>query len=96
MKHDARITTPTKDAQKALSLAARIVATASTSPSARLQALQKMADHLREYVESGCLSPTTVADKIFEVAESNGLTGEAGSDKEAAVMQIAMSANVPL
>ncbi len=55
-----------------------------------------MADHLREYVQNGCLSPATVVDKIFEVAESNGLTGEAGGDKEAAVMQIAMSANMPL
>ena len=50
-------------------------------------------DHLRQYVESGWLSPSTVTDKIFEVAESHGLTGEPGSDKEAAVMQIAMSTN---
>ena len=55
-----------------------------------------MADHLREYVQNGCLSPAAVVDKIFEVAESNGLKGEAGGDKEAAVMQIAMSVNTPL
>jgi hypothetical protein len=54
-----------------------------------------MADHLRQYVQSGCLNPATVADKIFEVAALHGLTGEPGSDKEATVMQIAMSANLP-
>jgi hypothetical protein len=47
-------------------------------------------------VQSGWLSSATVTDKIFEVAESHGLTGEPGSDEEAAVMQIAMSANPPL
>ena len=52
-----------------------------------------MADHLRSYVEIGWLSPATVRDKIFEVAESHGLTGEPGSDKEGAVMHVAMSAN---
>lgn len=96
MKLDASISTPIRDAQKALSLAARIVATAPATPSARLHALQKMADHLRPYVESGWLNPATVADKIFEVADLHGLTGEPGSDKEAAVMQIAMSANLPI
>jgi RecA-family ATPase len=55
-----------------------------------------MADHLRQYVQSGWLSPATATDKIFEVAESHELTGEPGSDKEATVMQIAMSANLPL
>lgn len=84
-----------RDAQKALSLAARIVATAPATPSARLHALQKMADHLRQYVQSGWLNPATGADKIFEVAELHGLSGEPGSDKEAAIMQIAMSANLP-
>jgi hypothetical protein len=96
MNLDASISTSTRDAQKALSLAARIVATAPATPSARLHALQKMADHLRQYVQSGWLSPATATDKIFEVAESHGLTGEPGSDKEATVMQIAMSANLPL
>jgi hypothetical protein len=96
MNLDAGISKPIRDAQKALSFAARIVATAPATPSARLDALQKMADHLRRYVRSGWLNPATVVDKIFEVAELHGLTGEAGSDKEAAVMQIAMSANLPL
>ena len=93
MNSDASISRPLSDAQKALSRAARIVATAPAQPSARLHALQQMADHLRQYVESGWLSPSTVTDKIFEVAESHGLTGEPGSDKKAAVMQIAMSTN---
>lgn len=96
MNFDASTSTPVGDAHKALSLAARIVATAPATPSARLQALQKMADHLRQYVESGWLSPATVTDKVFDVAESHGLTGEPGSDKEAAVMRIAMSASLPL
>lgn len=96
MNRDASISTPIRDAQKALSLAARIVATAPAAPSARLHALQKMADHLRQYVRSGWLNPATVVDKIFEVAKLHGLTGEPGSDKEAAVMRIAMAANLPL
>ena len=96
MNLDAGISTPIRDAQKALSFAARIVATAPPTPSARLEALQEMADHLRQYVRSGWLNPATVVDKIFEVAELHGLTGEPGSDKEAAVMRIAMSANLPL
>src|ERR1700751_917751 len=96
MNLDATISTPIRDAQKALSLAARIVATAPATPSARLHALQKMADHLRQFVQGGWLSSATVTDKIFEVAELHGLTGEPGSEKEAAVMQIAMSANLPL
>jgi hypothetical protein len=50
MNVDASISTPIRDAQKALLLAARIVATALATPSARLHALQKMADHLGEYV----------------------------------------------
>lgn len=95
MNRDAGISTAIRDAQKALSLAARIVAIAPDTPSARLSALQKMADHLHQYVQSGSLDPATVVDKIFEVAESHGLTGEPGSDKEAAVMQIAMSAKLP-
>jgi len=95
MNLDASISTPIRDAQKALSLAARIVAIAPSTPTARLHALQKMADHLRQYVQSGWLSSATVTDKIFEVAESHRLTGEPGSDKEAAVMQIAMSADLP-
>jgi RecA-family ATPase len=94
MNFDATISTPTRDAQKALSLAPRIVATAQATPSARLRALQEMADYLRQYVQSGWLNPATVTDKIFEVAELHGLTGEPGSDKEAAIMQIAMSANL--
>ncbi|MGY8681457.1 AAA family ATPase [Bradyrhizobium sp. UFLA05-153] len=96
MNFDAGISTPIRDAQKALSLAARIVATAPNTPSARLHALQKMADHLREYVRSGWLNPATVSDKIFEVAALHGLVGEPGSDQEAAIMQIAMSANLPV
>jgi RecA-family ATPase len=96
MNLDAGISTPIRDAQKALSFAARIVATAPATPSARLEALQKMADNLRQYVRSGWLNPATVVDKIFEVAELHGLTGEPGSDKEAAVMRIAMSASLPL
>jgi hypothetical protein len=96
MNLDASISRPIRDAQKALSFAARIVATAPASPPARLDALQKMADHLRQYVRSGWLNPAAVADKIFDVAELHGLTGEPGSDKEAAVMQIAMSVNLPL
>jgi hypothetical protein len=96
MNLDAGISKPIRDAQKALSFAARIVVIAPATPSARLDALQKMADHLRQYVRSGWLNPTTVVDKIFEVAELHGLTGEPGRDKEAAVMQIAMSANLPL
>ena len=85
MNLDASISTPIRDAQKALSLAARNVATAPATTSARLDALHNVADHLRQYVQSGWLSPATVTDKIFEVAESRGLTGEPGSDKEAAV-----------
>jgi hypothetical protein len=95
MNLDAGISTPIRDVQKALSLAARIVATAPATPSARLEALQKMADHLRQYVRSGWLNPATVVDKIFEVAALHGLAGEPGSDKEATVMQIAMSAKLP-
>ena len=41
-----------------------------------------------------CSSPATVVDKIFEVAELHGLVGEPGSDKEATVLQIAMSAKL--
>jgi RecA-family ATPase len=96
MNFKATISTPINDAQKALALAPRIVATAPATPSARLHALQEMADHLRQYVQSGWLNPAIVADKIFEVATLHGLTGEPGSDKEAAVMQIAMSANLPV
>jgi AAA domain len=96
MNLDAGISRPIRDAQKALSFAARIVATAPATPSARLDALQRMADHLRQYVRSGWLNPATVVDKIFEVAELHGLIGEPGGEKEAAVMQIAMSANLPL
>jgi RecA-family ATPase len=96
MNLKATISTPINDAQKALTLAPRIVATAPATPTARLHALQEMADHLRQYVQGGWLSPAIVTDKIFEVAESHGLTGEPGSDKEAAVMQIAMSANRPI
>ncbi len=94
MNGDASISTPIRDAQKALSLAPRIVATAPATPSEH-PALQEMADHLHQYVQSGSLDPATVVDKIFEVAESHGLTGEPGSDKEATVMQIAMSAKLP-
>jgi len=96
MNLKATISTPISDAQKALTLAPRIVATAPATPTARLHALQEMADYLREHVRSGRLNPATVADKVFEVAALHGLTGEPGSDKEAAVMQIAMSANPPL
>ena len=96
MNLDAGTSTPIRDALKTLSFAARIVAIAPATPSARLEALQKMADHLRQYVRSGSLNPAAVVDKIFEVAELHGLTGEPGSDKEAAVMRIAMSANLPL
>jgi RecA-family ATPase len=96
MNLKATISTPINDAQKALTLAPRIVATAPATPTARLHALQEMADHLRQYVQGGWLSPAIVTDKIFKVAESHGLTGEPGSDKEAAVMQIAMSANRPI
>ena len=95
MNGDASISTPIRDGQKALSLAPRIVATAPATPSERLRALQKMADHLHRYVQSGSLDPATVVDKIFEVAESHGLSGEPGSDEEATVMQIAMSAKLP-
>ena len=59
MSLDASISTPIRDAQKALSLAARIVATAPPTPSARLDALQKMADHLQQYVRGGWLNPAT-------------------------------------
>jgi hypothetical protein len=95
MNFDVGVSTPIWDTQKALSLAARIVAIAPATVSARLDALQKMADHLRQYVQRSWLSPATVTDKIFEVAVSHGLTGEPGSDKEAAIMQIAMSTNLP-
>ena len=95
MNFDASISAPIRDAQKALALAPRIVATAPPTPSARLHALQEMADHLRQYVRSGSLNAATVTDKIFEVAALHGLTGEPGSDREAAVMQIVMSANLP-
>ena len=54
-----------------------------------------MAEQLRQYVRSGLLNPATVVDKIFEVAELHGLVGEPGSDKEATILQIAMSANLP-
>jgi RecA-family ATPase len=93
MNGDASISTPIRDGQKALSLAASIVATAPATSSARLHALQKMADHLLQYVQSGWLDPATATDKVFEVAEAHGRTGEPGSDREAAIMQIAMSAN---
>jgi hypothetical protein len=53
-----------------------------------------MAEQLRQYVRSGLLDLATVVDKIFEVAELHGLIGEPGSDKEAAVTQIAMSAEL--
>ena len=92
MNFDATVSTPIRDAQKALWLAARIVAIAPATPSARLHALQEMADYLRQYVRSGWLKPATVVDKIFEVAALHGLTGEPGSDNEATIMQIAMSA----
>jgi RecA-family ATPase len=95
MNLDAGISTPIRDAQKALSLAARIVATAPATPPARLHALQEMADYLRQYVKSGWLKPAIVVDKIFEVAALHGLTGEPGSDNEATIMQIATSANLP-
>lgn len=95
MNRDASISTPIRDGRKALWLAPRIVATAPATPSERLRALQEMADHLHQYVQSGSLDPATVVDKIFEVAESHGLTGEPGSDEEATVMQIAMSAKLP-
>jgi len=95
MNGDTSISTPIRDGQKALSLAPRIVATAAATPSERLRALQEMADLLHRYVQSGSLDPATVVDKIFEVAESHGLTGEPGSDEEATVMQIAMSAKLP-
>ena len=94
MNGDASISTPIRDGRKALSLAPRIVATAPATPSERLRALQEMADHLHQYVQSGSLDPATVVDKIFEVAELHGLTGEPGSDQEATVMQIAMSAKL--
>lgn len=93
MNFKATISTPINDAQKALALAPRMVATAPATPSARLQALQEMAYYLLQYVRSGRLNPAIVTDKIFEVAALHGLTGEPGSDKEAAVMQIAMSAS---
>lgn len=95
MNGDASISAPIRDGQKALSLAARIVAIAPATPSARLHALQEMAEHLHQYLQSGSLDPATVVDKIFEVAELHGLAGEPGSDEEATVMQIAMSAKLP-
>jgi hypothetical protein len=88
------ISTAIDDAHRALALAPRMVAIAPATPSARLHALQEMADYLRQFVSSGGLNPAIVTDKIFEVAELHGLTGEPGSDKEAAIMQIAMSANL--
>src|SRR5215475_13648645 len=54
-----------------------------------------MANHLRQYVRSGWLHPASVIDNIFDVAAAHGLTGEPGSDKEATIMQIAMSVNLP-
>ena len=95
MDFDASISQPIRDAHKALALAPRIVATAPATPSARLQALQEMADHLRQYVSSGWLHPAAVVDKIFEVAAAHGLIGEPGGNKEATIMQIAMSAKPP-
>lgn len=95
MNFKATISTPINDPQKALALAPRMVATAPATPSAQLHALQEMANYLRQYVRTGRLNPATVTDKIFEVATLHGLTGEPGSDKEATVMQIAMSANLP-
>jgi RecA-family ATPase len=95
MNFKASISTPIDDAEKALARAPRMVATAPATPSARLQALQEMADYLRQYVRSGRLNPAIVTDKIFEVAALHGLTGEPGSDKEATIMQIAMSARLP-
>jgi len=96
MNFDASISPPIRDAQKALALAPRIVATAPATPSARLHALQEMADHLRQYVWSGWLHPATVVDKIFDVAAAHGLIGEPGSDKEATIVQIAMSVKLPV
>ena len=90
MSFDAPISPPIRDAQKALALAPRMEATALATPSARLHALQEMADHLRQYVRSGWLHPASVIDKIFDVAAAHGLTGEPGSDKESTIMQIAI------
>jgi hypothetical protein len=53
MKLKATISTAIDDAQKALALAPRMVATAPATPSARLRALQEMADYLRQCVSSG-------------------------------------------
>jgi hypothetical protein len=74
MNLKATISTPINDAQKALTLAPRIVATAPATPTARLHALQEMADHLRQYVQGGWLSPAIVTDKIFEVARADWRT----------------------
>jgi RecA-family ATPase len=89
----ATAVTPFAEAQSALSYAARNVALAI--PSERIFALRDEAEYLGKFVAQGYLNPAVASDRIFEIAELHGLSGEPGSDAYSAVADIAALAAMP-
>ncbi|UWU73049.1 AAA family ATPase [Bradyrhizobium huanghuaihaiense] len=81
---------PISEAQRALRNVARDVAIAARDD--RLSALRKAADTVRPFVGDGWLNAAVVVDKIYEVAQMHGLSGEPGGEREAEIMDIARSA----
>ena len=93
MSTAAALATPISDAERALSLAARYVAT--VVPSERIYGLEDAARSLAPHVSSGYLNPAEASDRIFELAELHGLSGEPGSDEYEKVREIALLASQP-
>ena len=89
----AALATPISDAERALSLAARYVAT--VVPSERIYGLEDAARSLAPHVRSGYLNPAEASDRIFELAELHGLSGEPESDEYEKVREIALLASQP-
>jgi hypothetical protein len=85
--------TPISDARRALRNVARSVAIAPAAE--RVAALRDAAQDLRSCVSEGWLNPAEAADRIYEVAESQGLLGEPGSDEANVIDDIARIAAMP-
>jgi RecA-family ATPase len=89
----AELVTPFDEGERALALLARDVRLAA--PEEQLDTLRDAAIGLRPFVTEGFLSPATVTEKIFEVADLHNLVGEPGSEDEATIGAIARLATSP-
>jgi RecA-family ATPase len=87
----AELVTPFDEGERALAFLARDVRLAA--PEERLDTLRDAAIGLRPFVTEGFLSSAIVREKIFEVADLHSLSGEPGSEEEAAVGDIARLAS---